>query len=146
MGSAESTAGSYKIAVLDKIKSLLEEIEEFSESTRKGFVSGRLDKKHIALIHFSEDNYVVSTTDEDVHEFGINLLIRYKSDINEDPESEMDNFIDLVGKVEDKLKENYTVLDTWEDLRIERINYTFGQERQAVYYNAMFNLVVRTQW
>jgi len=144
---AASTAGANKIAVLDKLKSILDGISDFTGQVYVGYRPPKAVKvdKHI-LVHLVQDSYVERTSAENVHNLQFNVLVKYRTDVKENPETIMEAFIDLVGKVEDELKTNAYVGGVWEDLAIDSIHYTFGQERQVVFYNGMMIVRVRTQW
>jgi hypothetical protein len=144
---ASSTAGSNKISILDQLVTILNEISEYSNNVYSGLRTEKSIKvdKHI-LIHLTEDRYVAGTLSEDIHTLVFNILVKWRAGLKGDPETQMDTFIDLVGLVEDKLKANYVVPGTWEDLSIRRINYTFGQASGFNYYNALLIVEVRAQW
>ena len=144
---ATSTAGSNKISILDKLIAILNEISDFTGNVYGGYRPESAVKadKHI-LVHLVEDRYVGGSLDEDEHSIQFNVLVKYRAGTKGDPKEQMDIFIDTVGLVEDKLKANYNVPGVWEDLRINRINYTFGQSRGFNYYSGMITLTIRTQW
>lgn len=144
---ASSTAGASKIAVLDGLISLLDSISIFTDHVYGGYhpdSSIRVGK--FILIHLVQDRYLEATTSEDDHAIDFNLLVRFRGDLSEDPKDQMDSFIDAVGLVEDKLKENYYNAGVWEDIKINRINYTFGQVRDFINYSGLLNITVRAQW
>lgn len=143
---ASSTAGANKIAVLDKILEILKEIEAFSNQVFKGYRS-RVESEKSILVHFYQDTLMAEATDEDKHLISLNVLVKMKSNLpGGDPEQEIDDFLDLVGLVEDKVKDSHYMAGTWEDLGIDNITYTFGQTRTFMQYKAMIRLRVECQW
>jgi len=142
-----STAGSNKVAVLDAIIDLLNGIEDFRDYVFGGYhPASSISVDRFILVHLHRDVQVVHVTDEDIHELHFNVVVKYKEDMERDPKTTMDNFIDLVGKVEDKLKGYYSNPGTWEELTIDEIDYTFGRDRQFLFYNALMSVRVRVQW
>ena len=145
--SALSEAGTKKKAVLDGLLTILDSISDFKDHVYGGYRSpSAVRAEKMILVHLVEDVQTIHLTDEDIHSLHFNILVKYRTDVKEDPKEEMDSFIDLVGKVEDKLKSNYYREGTWDNLEINRINYTFGQERDFVFYNALIQVSVRLQW
>ena len=145
--SALSEAGTKKKAVLDGLLTILDSISDFKDHVYGGYrPPSAVRAEKMILVHLVEDVQTIHLTDEDIHSLHFNILVKYRTDVKEDPKEEMDSFIDLVGKVEDKLKSNYYREGTWDNLEINRINYTFGQERDFVFYNALIQVSVRLQW
>jgi len=143
---ADSTAGANKIAILDGLLAVLKEISIFENQVFKGYRT-RSDAAQDILVHFYEDVPVVEAVDEDEHNIHFHVMVRMKTNLPaDDPESEIDAFIDLVGLVEDKIKDNHCKAGSWEDIGITRITYTFGQDRTFLFYKAMIRLVARAQW
>lgn len=145
--SALSEAGTKKKAVLDGLLTILDSISDFKDHVYGGYrPPSAVRAEKMILVHLVEDVQTIHLTDEDIHSLQFNILVKYRTDIKDDPKDEMDSFIDLVGKVEDKLKSNYYREGAWDNLEINRINYTFGQERDFVFYNALIQVSVRLQW
>ncbi|RLC80926.1 MAG: hypothetical protein DRI61_04735 [Chloroflexi bacterium] len=142
-----SEAGTKKKAVLDGLLTILDSISDFKDHVYGGYrPPSAVRAEKMILVHLVEDVQTIHLTDEDIHSLQFNILVKYRTDIKDDPKDEMDSFIDLVGKVEDKLKSNYYREGAWDNLEINRINYTFGQERDFVFYNALIQVSVRLQW
>jgi len=140
-----STAGTAKNTILDSIVALIKEIADFNNNVYKGY-RRRLTSGKAVLLHLLEDVPAQESTEEDRHNISINMLVRMRADIQADAEAEMSEFIELIGKVEDKIKANTYKAGTWENLRISRITYTFGQGETFVLYNALIRLEVQAQW
>jgi len=143
----ESTAGNNKVAILNKLIDVLDSISDFTDHVYGGYrPSKAIRSSKIILVHLVEDRQIAHATEEDVHELVFHILVKYRSNLSEDPKDQMDTFIDLVGKVEDALKEHYNEEGIWENLEIDRINYTFGAERDFVFYNGLLTVTIRAQW
>jgi len=140
-----SVAGTAKNSILDSIVALIKEIADFNNNVYKGY-RRRLKASKVALLHLLEDTPVQESTEEEQHNIAINMLVRMKVDIQADPETQMSDFIELIGKVEDKVKANTYKAGAWENLRISRITYTFGQEETFIFHNALIRLEVQAQW
>jgi len=138
-------SGENKNSILSALVTKLKEIEDFEEHVFKGYRKFLPYDKCI-LVHLRRDTVVQETTEENLHNLEFNLLVRVKADIKENAESEIEDFINLVGLVEDKLEENSYNAGVWENLAINQIIYTFGAAETFVYYNAMIRLTIKAQW
>jgi len=136
-------SGTKKNEALSRLVTILTQLKDFKKSVYKGFRTHIKVPKAI-LIHLIADTQQPETTHEIRHLMTINCLVRIRKDIGADPEKEMESFINTVGNVEDKLL-SYKQ-DVWDELRIREIRYTFREERQMVYYNALMILEVEMTW
>ena len=141
-----SIAGTNKNAILSGLKTLLNGLSDFKDNVHISYRTQSNAQNHI-LIHLYEDVYEPETSSEDGHFINIIMSVKTKTNLpHNDTEQEVTDFVELVGKVEDLLKANYYNAGTWEDINIKLINYTDGQEKSFLWYNARMELVLRSQW
>jgi hypothetical protein len=143
-----SINGTAKNAILSQFVTLCKEVSDFENRVFKGMYAGLTDRT-LCFIHLNEDDSPPeeSTTTEDEHYLTINILVKLRSDLaSNDPEERMEQHIELVGLVEDKLNANRGTTTYWEALHITNINYGFGHERQFNYHQALMTVIVRHEW
>jgi len=140
-----SKSGTAKNNILSELVKLINEITDFKQNVFKGFRTRIIAPKAV-LIHLLEDLPIQTSTEEIEHSIVFNMLVQKKADIKANAEEEMEDFIELVGKVEDKISENTYKEGLWENLRIDRINYTFFQAETFIRYNALVRVEARAQW
>jgi len=132
-------------AIIAELVTRLKEITDFGDRVYYGY---RVSQKAfpVALLHLHEDVTVDDAIHQRDHRIAFNLLIRNRADIQADSELEMDNFIALVGKVHDKLDGYISNPPKWRRLNIERTTYTFGQERNYIFYSALIRISLSKRW
>lgn len=138
-------SGEKKNTILTELKAKLMEIPDFSKSTWKGY-RAKIEVPKSLLIHLFTDEPVDLTGKERMHVLTFNIVVQKVADVRSDAEEEMESFISLVGKVEDKLEENYYNPGCWDQSQVQLINYTFSQERGVVFYKALVRFRVMQQW
>jgi len=136
-------SGNKKNEILSRLVTILQTIPGFKKTVFKGFRVIVKENKAI-LLHLIADSQSPETTHEIRHVMTINCLVRIRCDVEADPEKEMESFINIVGKVEDKLLSHKQ--DVWDELSIREIRYGFRKEAEMVYHNALIILQVESTW
>jgi len=158
VSNLDSTAGANKKNILDTLVAKLKEISIFKDDIHKAYRM-KMRTKYQILIHLFEDRLGTVTTGEETHFINFNIVVKMRAKYlgaprprESDLDDELDSFVDLVGLVEDKIKDNINNLPTWEDIQIKNIRYTAGQEGfqgsrpTMVYYKALLKVEVYLQW
>jgi hypothetical protein len=140
-----STSGAKKNEVLTELKKQLKTVAGFADSTFKGYIARVTDQQCI-LIHLAEDDIMAETTDENIHEIKVNILIKKVIDLSDDQEQAAEDFIELVGTVEDKLKDIMWDTPYWEHLRPDKVNYTFKAGETIIEQKCLILVTVRKEW
>lgn len=140
-----STAGANKNAILSGLITLLKEVATFEERVYKGYRT-LLKKYPSILVHFAVDDISKEASDEDFHAMTVNVLVKDTANVKGNAETQMEEYIELVGLVEDKLKGNTYNAGVWEDMGPFHISYTFGQRDRVIYYSALIKVRVEAQW
>ena len=147
-----STDGTKKIGIVQRIVALIKEITDFNDRVYYGFRT-KIDADNGVLVHLIGETRPIEqeTTGHAEHYVNLIIMVKMRSNIpigpNASAETEMDDFIELVGLIVDKLESQWEDdEDNWERLHMPEFDYTYGQDRQFLYHNCEIQVVVRTEY
>jgi len=132
-------------AILDELVLRLKEIADFGNRVYKGY-RAKIDKYPTILVHLREDRPQWINIKQARHRLTFNVSVKDTKNIKANAEVEMDNYIDLVGKVEDKLLSYVSNPPKWELLTPLTTNFSFGERGSFILYTALIQVEVVKTW
>jgi len=139
---------TYAEKVKETINQLITRLKEISSLNNRVYKGYYTEHKEypVLLVHLYEDTPIEETITQRRHHIRVHLLLKVRGNLGGDAESQMESFIDEVGYVIDKLDEYMANPPYWDLVRIHRVNYTFKQERQVIFYNALIDIELTRMW
>jgi len=106
--------------------------------------TAKYDRYPNALIRFVNDRIGFATADEEEHLFLFQILISMKSKAK--PEEDTLDYLDVIGQVEEALRDDNTLDGNCDWLLIREKDLTYGWSEGYLFYEALLNVEVHATW
>jgi len=131
--------------IISNLESILKEISDFGNRVYT-WRSGEITDFPAVIIYRSGIRRVEPHGHIDYQrQYNINLIVKHRGNKPDSPE-DINAFQDLIGKIEDKLKDNRVKANSWYDLDVESTDLTFQSTATEIFLEANMALRVLTIW
>jgi len=149
MSSYNSTWQEKTTKILERLKFDLQATDIFPKENVKilgAFAQwkARYDRYPNALIRFVSDTVGFANADEEEHTFLIQILVSFKSKAK--PEEDMLDYLNVIGQIEEALREDNTLDGNCSWLLIRNKNLTYGWSEGYLFYECLMDVQVYVVW